>query len=279
VQVHPKVSGIFPSSRMHFSAVALGDFLFVMGGVKPTALSFRMVDQKHSIIHALDLKTLVWTEPRPMDSKDYLDGPLRVAEADIKRAQERLGVEKARGVAEGARAGITVEVVEAETILKVCKWRKRMLMKEQTELLNPPLSSWGSGICMMPAAGNAQWEGNRALIHGGWSLNGAYGDVCAQAGTERPADIRENADITTDCMIVLDLEQELERRRRLEEEFHAKLERDRKAEESRAFQNKIQSLFELREAARKARERQMNEIRRMEFEDVSCVFSFYVEEM
>lgn len=106
---------------MHFSAVALGDFIFVMGGVKPTALSFRMVDQGSCVVHALDLKTLVWSEPQPMDSKDYLDGPLRVAEADIKRAKERLGVEKARGVAEGARAGITVEVVEAETILKVCK--------------------------------------------------------------------------------------------------------------------------------------------------------------
>lgn len=152
-----------------------------------------------------------------------------------------------------------------------------MLLKEQHELLNAPLSSWGGAICMMPSAGNTQWEGNRALLHGGWSLRGAYGDVCAQAGTERPVDIRENADVTTDCMMVLDLEQELERRRRLEEEFHAKLERDRKEEESRAFQNKIQSLFELREAARKARERQQDEIRRMEFEDVSAgcgVFEF-----
>ena len=40
-------------------------------------------------------------------------------------------------------------------------------------------------------------------------------------------------------------------------------------EESRAFQNKIQSLFELREAAREARERQQNEIKKMMFEDVS----------
>lgn len=265
-QLHPKISGTLPCSRMHLSAVALGDFILVVGGVKPTALSFRyalylcqlltaindtnsLVDDDCSLIYALDLRTLVWAQPNPMDSKSYLDGPLRVAQADITRAQERLEIEKARGIAAGARAGITVEVVEAETVLKVCRWRKQMLVKEQTELLNPPRSFWGGGMCMMAAAGNTQWEGNRALLHGGWSAFGAYGNVCANAGTERPLEIRDTADKTTDCLVVLDLEQvcalpvspcirrffvvligllqELERRRRLEEEFHAKLERDR----------------------------------------------------
>ena len=44
---------------------------------------------------------------------------MRIAEADIIRAQQRCVAEKARGLSLGAREGRTVELVEAEAVLDV----------------------------------------------------------------------------------------------------------------------------------------------------------------
>jgi hypothetical protein len=59
----------------------------------------------------------------------------------------------------------------------------------------------------------------------------------------------------------LDIEDELERRRRIETEFRSKLERERGIEEKHALQLEIQSAYELRaiiaaERANEARERE-----------------------
>jgi hypothetical protein len=106
---------------MYHGAVTLGDFIFVFGGVKPTALSHQIVDDGATQIYALDLKTLIWSQINTIDSTAYLEGPLRVAEVDIQRAERQVDIEKSRGIAAGARAGITVELMEAEAILTVCK--------------------------------------------------------------------------------------------------------------------------------------------------------------
>lgn len=106
---------------MHLGAALLGDYIFVFGGVKPTALSNRLIDETYTTIYTLDLKTLVWSQINTIDSSSYLDGPIRVAESDIRRAEQQVAVEKSRGIAAGARNGITVELMEAEAVLTVCK--------------------------------------------------------------------------------------------------------------------------------------------------------------
>lgn len=115
------MTGDIPCSRMHAGSVILGDFLFVLGGIKPTALSHTIVDSDSTRIYALDLKTLVWQQINTVDSTRYLDGPIRIADSDILRAQEQVSLEKARGIAANARGGITVELMEAEAVLTVCK--------------------------------------------------------------------------------------------------------------------------------------------------------------
>lgn len=106
---------------MHHGAVVMGDYIFLFGGVKPTALSNRLIDEDYTNIYVLDLKTLVWSQINSIDSTNYLDGPIRVAESDIRRAEQQVSIEKARGIAAGARNGITVELMEAEAVLTVCK--------------------------------------------------------------------------------------------------------------------------------------------------------------
>lgn len=66
----------------------------------------RPVDDDVLVVHALDLRahapTLRWFRPLATDTTDFLAGPLRIAEADILRAQQRCAAEKARGQALGA---------------------------------------------------------------------------------------------------------------------------------------------------------------------------------
>lgn len=81
----------------------------------------RLVEDGFTTLYALDLRTLVWCRPHPITATDYLDAPIRVADMDIKRAEERIITEKSQAISAGARGGITVEVIEAETVLNVCK--------------------------------------------------------------------------------------------------------------------------------------------------------------
>lgn len=75
-----------------------------------------------------------------------------------------------------------------------------MLDDERTSLLPAPPASWGMTLC--PIGYTAQ----RAMLVGGWSTSTA---------------------LPREQFMVLDVEQEAERRRRLDDEFHARLERDR----------------------------------------------------
>ena len=103
-QINPRISGLIPASRMHFGAVALGNYIFVIGGVQPTSLSYKTAeinDKERLVIHALDVTTLEWFEPKSMGTSDYLEGPIRVAQKDIVRAEKRVEVERSRGLALG----------------------------------------------------------------------------------------------------------------------------------------------------------------------------------
>ena len=106
-----------------------------------------------------------------------------------------------RGMSIGVKNGLTPELAEAEAVLTICKWRKRMLEKEKSEFCLPPTSRWGNTLCE---------TGQRAILLGGW-------------GTDKICEKDES--------FMIDLEPELEKNRRLQEEFEAKLERDRLAEE------------------------------------------------
>ena len=73
---------------------------------------------------------------------------------------------------------------------------------------------------------------------------------------------------TTKFLLMLDLEVEHERRRRLNDEFHAKLERGRLLDEKQTFLEQLQSSYELRAmlAMEKLNERREN--RCMHIEDI-----------
>lgn len=98
----------------------------------------------------------------------------------------------------GALNGKTVELCEAQAILEVCKWRRSMLQKEQTEQSCAPIPRWGATLLA---------HGQRMFYIGGW-------DISQQA-------VRQGQ------TMVLNVEQPHERTRRLEDEYKAKLERFR----------------------------------------------------
>ena len=75
-----------------------------------------------------------------------------------------------------------------------------MIEDEKVNLLSAPPACWGMRLCPI---GNAA---QRALLVGGWCSANA---------------------LSRDHFMILDVEQEAERRRRLDDEFHARLERDR----------------------------------------------------
>jgi hypothetical protein len=100
-QDYPPVRGTVPTARMHFGAACIGPYVFVMGGAEPTSLTFRHVEATATAVHALDLKTLRWEAPDPINSADHLKGPLRIAEADVIRALKRCDEEKLRGLSLG----------------------------------------------------------------------------------------------------------------------------------------------------------------------------------
>lgn len=93
---------------------------------------------------------------------------------------------------------MTVELAEAEAMLKVCEWRRGMLLREMNELTPSPDTCFGCSF---------ERVGQRALLLGGWSDAGAIN--------------------TTKYVVMFDAEVEHEKRRRLNDEFHAKLERER----------------------------------------------------
>jgi len=73
---------------------------------------------------------------------------------------------------------------------------------------------------------------------------------------------------TTEFLLMLDLEMEHEKRRRLNDEFHAKLERGKQADENKTFLEKLQSSYELRAMIAMEKLNQKRENRMMHIEDI-----------
>lgn len=215
-QIYPPISGDVPSCRMHFGCTSLGGHIILVGGTRPTSLSHAPSEIKHTCILTLDLETFRWSQRSAVGSVESLDGPLQIADSDILRAKQRVAVEKDRGKALGARNGMTVELAEAEVVLNVCHWRRKMLLREKSNLREPPPPRWGASFDAV---------GCRAFYLGGWGANEVVG---------------------ADDSFILDLEHEMERRRREMDEFHLKLERDRKNEQNTSNLRDMQSAYELR---------------------------------
>lgn len=134
---------------------------------------------------------------------------------------------------------MTIELAEAEAILKVCEWRKNMLIKEQNELIPSPNDCFGVTF---------ERIGQRGFLLGGWNNMEAIN--------------------TRKYLLMLDLEVEHERRRRLNDEFHAKLERDRLLDENKTFLEKLQSSYELRIMLAMEKLNEKRENRLMHIEDI-----------
>ena len=237
-QVYPPIKGEPPKARIHFDAFAIGRYVFVLGGAQPTSLTNALVDDGHSRLFALDLDAHRWVQPHPVLSTEYFEKPLEIARADIIRAQQRAEAEKHRGHALGARNGMTVERAEADAVLEVCKWRLKTLEKDCASTCEPPSARWGATFTRI---------GQRALYLGGWK--------------------RESI-VAKEDMFVLNMEHDMERARREDDDYRARLERDRQKQEWNASMNDMESAFELKAMKLAELEREAKERRRMAIEEI-----------
>jgi hypothetical protein len=98
---YPPIKGNFPSSRIHFAAECIGDFLIVFGGVEPTSLKNCFVESKNTDVYTLNMRTWQWSIAIPINDNKYLEQPMRIADADIIRAEKRVMEERDRGFALG----------------------------------------------------------------------------------------------------------------------------------------------------------------------------------
>jgi hypothetical protein len=115
-------------------------------------------------------------------------------------------------------------------------------MQERDELRDPPMHRWGTTLTCI---------GQRSYLFGGWE--------------HAKASHRNNN-------LILDFEDELERRRRQELEFHAKLERERVSEESLKYSEKLLTKYELAVLLRAEQEREAKESEKMKDEDIRSSF-------
>ena len=247
---------------MHFGSFYLDNYVILFGGTLPTSLKFSPIDEGssgESSVYILNLKGARWGAlVAPRDTTSQMDIPIEIAKNEIIRAKNRLQSERDKGFmlgkplndtfrllqrfAIGAKNGLTVEVFECEAVLEVCKWRLRMLYQERDELRNPPHQRWGHTLVC---------RGQRAYLIGGW--------------TSFSAAARED-------VLILDFEDDLERRRRQELEFNARLDRERIAEERRILNEEILTKHELEVLLRADRERESMESQKMREEEIRCSF-------
>ena len=80
-----------------------------------------------------------------------------------------------------------------------------MLHQEKNELRAPPSGAWGFTSCIVPAAGDPNFLGNRALFHGGWNSFGSMRGVNHRYIDPDPANAERDNNFTN-CIIVLDCE-------------------------------------------------------------------------
>lgn len=239
----PKISGEIPKSRIYFGVQCISHFLFLVGGCYPTSLMTKCVDEKYTEINVFDLFTHTWTKPLPINSDQYYQQTLLVAEADIVRAQNHLKQEKLEGLSLGAPGGITKEVAIAQMMLNVCLWRKEQLEKKKREGFLQPDPT----IAMTFTALR-----QRLIFAGGFTPGQSF-----------------RRDI-----LALSVEHMYERERRLQEMYDAKLALDRKDAEARAAMENLISAYELRAKMMEERRNRERELRDMALADVSPLPTF-----
>lgn len=233
-QKRKDIKGIKPSARAHFSSAVLSDrYLVVCGGIRPTALAYKPVDKDYTKLHIFDSHSLTWTIQSTASSAETMEEPIHISDMEIYRLKQLVELEHRRGMMLGAPGGLTKELVEAQRVLEIGKWRKEMLIAERDSMIPAPDPRWGMVSVSI---------GKRILMYGGWLHN-------------RGAGKKET--------LILDVEDDLERLRRLEDEFQARIERERIENEIKGRGNDLQSAFELRMLLAAEREREHKETEKM----------------
>ena len=137
----------------------------------------------------------------------------------------------------GAPGGLTKEVALAQAFLNVCLWRKEILakrMKEEALTPNPIIAASFTAVHQ------------RLVFIGGFTVG---------SGGNRQA-------------FALSVEQIYERERRLQVEYHAKIDIERRAEEARTNMENLISAFEYRSRIMEENRKRAREQQLMEYEDV-----------
>lgn len=80
-----------------------------------------------------------------------------------------------------------------------------MLIDEQHELRPPPSGAWGFTSCIVPAAGDPNFLGSRAIFHGGWNSFGSIKGINHRVNDTVPSNIERDNNFTN-CVIVIDCE-------------------------------------------------------------------------
>ncbi len=206
-QIYPAVRGEIPSARIFFACMSsdTSPHIIVVGGANPTSRKFSCIDGH---VYVLDLKTMVWSKPTPSTSAEFLKVPMEVARSDIVRAKLRVKDAIFTAISLGSRTQRTVEVLEAENVLRVCEWRLEQLEKELSMLLPAPKPRFGASL---------QCLGQRGLFFGGWGESGIVQDAMFS-----PTALRDLASVggatntkAESCVsMIVDYEDEMEKRRR-----------------------------------------------------------------
>ncbi|CAN0148686.1 unnamed protein product [Ectocarpus sp. 12 AP-2014] len=186
-----------PSARMHFSAVVLGQKVVLWGGCLPTSKRVKTVEGD---VHVFDLDHLRWSTPVGKEHPEGIRPRLDAAVGQLRRAQRALFEATQRAMTLGAPGGRTMQVVQAEAGVEVNRWRVKKIEDEVQNAIPSPESRGQHAGCAI---------GHRVMYFGGLG-----------AETEKGA------------LLVLDIEQPHEKERRLEEEFHMRLERERQQREA-----------------------------------------------
>jgi hypothetical protein len=97
-QVYPPIRGDIPCSRMHFGSFSIGHFIFVCGGTAPTCRHHKPIEDEFSRLYALDLLSMKWFQPHPINCTEMYEIPLQIAESDVIRAAHKVEDEKLRAL-------------------------------------------------------------------------------------------------------------------------------------------------------------------------------------
>jgi hypothetical protein len=198
----------------------------------------RPVDREYTRLYIFDSQQLTWSQQSTSASRETMAEPIHMAAMEIARCQELVDLEHRRGMMLGAPGGLTVELLEARKVLEVSKWRRDMLIAERDSMVAAPQPRWGL---------NAVALGRRVLFYGGWLPSRAAGQ---------------------NETLVLDVEDDLERLRRLEDEFQARIAMERLERDVHGMGMDLQSAYELRMILAAEREREEKERKKMEICDI-----------